>query len=540
MTTVLLVATAAVGSGVVLPVGADAVYASDSNPTSNSVAPAGVNGCHSTDNGDPRLVEFRYSPGRVDVVDASARVRFRVRASDTGGPGPSSGVGAVSVYFGAGPGDEGGTEIHDLVETSHGWWTGAVTVPRRAPHERWQIEGLDLRDRAGNREHVGRAELQGLTGRRLSVAITTAPDRTPSRLVAFSVTPDTVDTTRAVQFVVFTARMVDRQSDIGEVVVDGTGDTSWLSPETGTISLTMVPGTRHLFSARVPVRRWLGMREWRTTAVGAWNSADQLVVYRRRQLADLGFDGDFSVVSGRDTTRPEVRSFDVSARAVDTRTEDAELSFTVHATDVGAGVRRVVASGSQEEFWIELTRTSGTARDGVWSGTLPVQHCRTSSATWRLMLIVEDGQGDRSADGVVYDSADLAARGWQDRVRVTGGDIERPQVAVAPRVRPGGPIRIAFDEPVQGIETVTASLHHLRGDGSLGRVRAGTWRCRDGIGLRTNCRSGSVEQARFRPDDLLRVNARYGLALNPEHQLGITDLAGNPLRQTIRKLRVTR
>jgi hypothetical protein len=255
----------------------------------------------------------------------------------------------------------------------------------------------------------------------------------------------------------------------------------------------------------------------------------------------MGFDGDFSVVSGTDTVRPEVRSFEASARSVDVRTADAAVSFNVRATDVGSGVQRVVVSSeSQEEFWLDLTRTSGTARDGIWTGTLNVRHCRTATATWRLAVTVYDDHGDPWDDGVVYDAAELAARGWQHRLRVTGGDIERPWAFVRSPVRASGPVRLTFTEPVQGIDTATASLHRIRADGSLGKPRAGTWRCFDGAGARTSCRSGSVEEARFRPDSPLRAGTRYGLAVHPEHQLGITDLAGNPVRQEVWRLRVKR
>jgi hypothetical protein len=44
--------------------------------------------------------------------------------------------------------------------------------------------------------------------------------------------------------------------------------------------------------------------------------------------------------------------------------------------------------------------------------------------------------------------------------------------------------------------------------------------------------------ARFRPERLLRAGRKYGVRLNPEHQLGVTDLAGNPIRQIVPRLRV--
>jgi hypothetical protein len=500
--------------------------------------PVGVNDCHSTDNGDPRLVEFRYGPAKVNVVNDSDQVRFRVQARDTGGPGPASGVRTVLVWFGtSGGGDEFGTDGHRLRKRGDGWWVGSVPVPLRTPHRLWPVEGLELRDRAGNGESYSRADLRRLTGRSLDVFITTARDRTRARLTAFSVTPKSVDTRDKVRYVTFKARMVDRQSDVHWVVVDGSGDTSWLSPETGSVELTKVPGSRHRFRARVPVPRWVGDRAWRTTGVWTWNSANKLASYSSRELAELGFDSDFSVASGTDRTRPQARSLDVSEKALDVRTRDAEVSFTVHATDLASGVHSVIATSEEEDFWLVLTRTSGTANDGVWTGTLDVDHCRTTTGTWRLNLLVFDRNGDYS-QSTEYDAEELAARGWQHRIRVTGGDHERPWVDLSRRVRPTGPIRMTTSEAVQGIGPDSARLHRIRADGSLGRALPGTWRCLDRRKDRVSCRTGSVREALFEPSHRMIGGARYAVALNPEHHLAIIDLAGNPLRQTPRRLSV--
>ena len=538
----ILVVIAVACSGLVVAAPATAVSDTGAPEAAPSVAAAervGVNDCYSTDNGDPRLVKFRYGPGRVNVIGKRAVVRFWVRARDTGGPGPASGVRTVRVWFGSPGADEPGIEGHDLNEGADGWWAGSVTVPRKTPHRVWPVHGLDLRDRAGNVKSYSRGALRTLTGRSLAVSITTARDRTAPHLTAFSVTPKVVDTREAVRYVTFTARMVDVQSDIADygVGVYGSGDTSWLSPETGTISLDKVAGSRHLFRARVPVPRWVGNRTWRTTGVGAWNSADVLAGYSRRQLAERAFHGDFSVVSDTDQARAQARSFDVSAKALDVRTSDAQVSFRVHATDAGSGVHSIFISTESEELWVGLTRMSGTRHDGVWTGTANVRHCRTPTSIWRLQLYAYDRNGNYE-DALIYETENLAARGWQSRIRVTGGDHERPQVTVPARVRPAGPIRMRFTEAVQGIHRANVRVQRIRANGSLGPTLPGTWRCFDRRGDRANCRTGSVREARFRPGRPLRLGARYAVTLNPEHHLGITDLAGNPLRQTVRRLRV--
>jgi hypothetical protein len=143
------------------------------------------------------------------------------------------------------------------------------------------------------------------------------------------------------------------------------------------------------------------------------------------------------------------------------------------------------------------------------------------------------------SDGRSYDAAALAARGWQSRIRVTSGDHERPHVTVGSRVRPTGRIRMSFTEGVQGIDSADVRVQRVKPDGSRGRAVLGAWRCLDRRGDRTNCLTGAVRTTRLRPAHRLRAATRYAVSLNPEHHLGITDLAGNPLRQTVRRLRVT-
>lgn len=551
----IVAASAAACLGLVVAAPAVAVVHTGVSEVSARVAaaePVGVNDCYSTDNGDPRLIEFRYGPGRVNVVGKRAIVRFRVRARDTGGPGPASGLRAVTVWFGTSGGDDPGTAGHDLTEASDGWWAGSVTVPRRVPNRVWPVVEVDLRDRAGNVRGYGRGALQRLTGRSLAVSINTARDKTPPRLTAFSVTPTAVNTREAVKYVTFTARMVDTESDIAddEVVVDGAGDTSWLSPDTGSIILDKVAGSRDLFRARVPVPRWVGNRTWRTTDVWAWNTADGSVVYSRRKLTALGFHGDVTVLSDTDRVRAQAQSFEVSAKAFDVRGGDARVFFRVHATDAVSGVN-LVTVGTEWEFlprppsgwkFVVLRRVSGTRQDGVWTGSGSIRHCRVGTGIWRLRMDVYDRNGSilSGNDSRSYEAKDLAAHGWQYRIRVTAGDHVRPRVVVRSQTVPAGPIRMRFTEAVQGIDSVNARVQQIGSDGSRGPVTLGLWRCFDGRGHRTTCRTGDVREARFRPRHRLRAGARYAVTLNPEHHLGITDLAGNPLRQSVRHLRVTR
>ena len=59
-------------------------------------------------------------------------------------------------------------------------------------------------------------------------------------------------------------------------------------------------------------------------------------------------------------------------------------------------------------------------------------------------------------------------------------------------------------------------------------VLAGRLTCTTRSGRVTSCTTGHVREATFEPSVRLRPNQYYLVELNPEHSLGVTDLAGNP------------
>ena len=61
-----------------------------------------------------------------------------------------------------------------------------------------------------------------------------------------------------------------------------------------------------------------------------------------------------------------------------------------------------------------------------------------------------------------------------------------------------------------------------------GPILPGTWTCATGTGAATSCATGDVRKATFDPTADLTEFESYVMELNPEHQLAVTDLAGNP------------
>jgi hypothetical protein len=170
---------------------------------------------------------------------------------------------------------------------------------------------------------------------------------------------------------------------------------------------------------------------------------------------------------------------------------------------------------------------SGTAQKGVWEGTLGMRRCVAWTRSMRVNVILHDGSGQVRA----YRAGRLAKDGRTNRITVTATD-HTPPTAIASfnRARPAAPITVTFSENVNGITPDSAVVRRPTGETDPGAVVAGTWACRTATGAPTDCRTGTVRAAQFRPLRQLPANGTYSVTLNPEFTLDLTDLSGNPFR----------
>ena len=174
-----------------------------------------------------------------------------------------------------------------------------------------------------------------------------------------------------------------------------------------------------------------------------------------------------------------------------------------------------------------LQRTSGTALDGTWTGSSTVLRCFSSPGTWLASVTIVDVAGNTKT----LDSAALAAMGLPSQLTVQATDHVVPKVTGPSSATPTGNIILQFNENVNGINGASATLRESSFP-NPGPVLAGTWTCRTGANVATNCATGQVRKATFNPTANLENFTSYEMELNPEHQLAVTDLAGNPFRRT--------
>ena len=135
-----------------------------------------------------------------------------------------------------------------------------------------------------------------------------------------------------------------------------------------------------------------------------------------------------------DTAAPAAASFAMSPRRVDVRAAAGKVHVKVPVTDglVGSGVADVIVSvespaahGIGRGFSARLKRTSGTALNGTWKGTLTFRRF-TNNGTWTITSLEID---DRVGNSHTYTTADLSGAGLPTTIKVRSHpDLIKPKV----------------------------------------------------------------------------------------------------------------
>ncbi len=497
-----------------------------------------VNDCHSTDNGDPTLTSISLSPDVVDVSAGPARIDITATASDTGGPGPASGVRSVSVEMPEAPGgDVGFRDIRLSRDGSSGTWTGSMDIPQGSQAGRLRISQAFVHDQARQLQWYGPEDvpLSSVPGVHV-VTVKSLTDPTPPKLTAFRFTPGSVNTTRRARRVLVTARAHDPQSGVATVSAVFTG------PHGGHATfadLRPVPGTTDRYRGHVRFSRFLPSGRWRVAGVVLVNGAGRFAGIPYSRLGRLGFKRTLEVVSRLDRRAPALRNLHRTPAVLDVRVSDQLLTVTARLKDVGAGIRWADATfdASGHTPRIPLHLVAGTRHHGTWRGQVSVSRCHSTAGAWKMVVSATDRRGNYS----FWNARRLIRRGLPATVQVKAMPAATPpRVRVASYfIHPSGRIKLVFARAVNDIDTASAPVHRLSGDFTpVGTPAAGAWTCRDRTAAVTSCATGRVRTAAFRPDSPFAPDGDYEVELNPEHTLQITDFRGNPYDRNIQDFHV--
>jgi hypothetical protein len=481
-----------------------------------------------TDNGDPVLKTFGFSPVAIDSRAGSKDVTFTATAEDTGGPGAPSGVAGATVYVSFD--DSGNWNLRaPMKPDGNGGLVGTLTILKQY-RTATRYVSLSVDDVAGNSTMYSTADLEQM-GLPTTFTTVTTPDAGKPAVRTVRLSTRTVDTRAHSKTLGIKVRATD------DSAVKAIRVWLWGSPiRSSTAHLRLVAGTvaDGTWQGQIRVPRWQG-NSTAKLAIELVDMVDGYRMYGPRKLAAIGQPGTVRVLSRTDTEEPRLRLPSVTPTSVDLHSGVQSVTVAVRATDRLSGVRSVSLTlrgpadgddGGQPSMDVRLVRVSGTAQDGIWKATVALRPCDVVAGNWA---------------GAAF-ATDATTGSYVEITRaftVLNGDILRPRAQLVGdyyQVRRGGPLTVTFNEDVVGVTADNALVHV--GDNQRGQAGdnppaiAGTWACKDASGSVVDCAAGPVRRAAFTPTSPMIPRTNHTLVLNPEHHLGLTDLAGNPYDPT--------
>ena len=471
-----------------------------------------LNACARPENGDPVVEAVEVRPSVVDVTEDEAVVELVAAVTDTGGPGPASGVREVRLGLGFGgsavaalPLSENGDGGAPAQLEQDGLWHATLTVPEGAPAGTWHTV-VHAVDRLGFRHDPW--EESATVPATVHVSSGT---RTASRLTGLRL-DTSVDTTRSQRAVPVTVLLRAGVPETAHVRLAAYGS----SPPRGArveLQLATRGGGTERWTGLLRIPRWAGDQRLRLHLVTV-DRLGRYSIHRPRALARAGLPSYISVASGTDPGPPKVTFLRIAPRHLDLTAEDGRMVVRVRVRDAGSGVGKVTArlgpgdNGPPGE--LRLRRVSGSQHDGIWSGTLHVDRCLPYPVAGSVRVSA-------------FDRAGRTARMHSSRQGLTVSVRWPDALARTPSSSPDG-LSLRFPEDVVGVHGGSAVLLV----GKERQVVVGTWTCRDLVGTEVDCVRGPVRQAVLQVSDSSALPGDRVVRLNPEHTLDLRDLAGNP------------
>ncbi len=426
------------------------------------------------DSTPPAVVSFSFSAPSVDVTSAAQSVTARARITD-GGSGvalPISG----GLWSDTAPQYAGEPTVRRVSGTAFdGTYEFTWSLMRGAAPGPWTAS-ISASDAAGNTNY-GDEGTAVLTVVNRGVADITAPE-----VVAFEVSPASVDVRTADQRVTVRARIVDAGTGVIPPFID-----VWL-PETG-MSLAWGELERTSGTAQD------GWYEWSTTVprgtmAGSWTIDLWPLVDQQGNEGWFGgteFDATLDVFysASADVTAPRVESLTVTPSTLDPGDPLAAITIRARVTDAGAGVvqpelllapetmarmdagaraaleRPVGAIAAASDgldtaadagadggagYWetVVMERVSGSANDGVYEWTGTPDGAWEFPGRWTVALDALRDYAGNVASGV-QPTASFTITQPRELERLAGADRFSTAAAVAARFPAGVPtVYIAY------------------------------------------------------------------------------------------------
>jgi len=384
----------------------------------------------------PNLLSFAIAPTQLDISAGSQAVTVNARITDDlSGNGNTS----TQVRFVSPSGRQSTTTMLSGWQRTSGTaldgiYSGSLTLPRYAESGTWIVSYFSLHDEVGNYRTLNAANLSAL-GFPTSFVVNGTSDTTAPNVLSFTIAAAQVDVSAGSQAVTVNARITDDLS--------GNGNTStqvrFTSPSGRQSTTTMLSGWQRtsgtaldgIYSGSLTLPRYAENGTWTVSYFSLHDEVGNYRTLNAANLSALGFATSFVVNGTSDTTAPNLLSFAISPSEVDVSAGSQAVTVNARITDDLSGngntstqVRFTSPSGRQGTTTMlsGWQRTSGTALDGIYSGSLTLPRY-AESGTWTVSYF---SLHDEVGNYRTLNAANVSALGFPTSFVVLGTPLPTP------------------------------------------------------------------------------------------------------------------
>jgi hypothetical protein len=415
----------------------------------------------------PQVTSLTLSRSAVDVAHGPNTVGVIARATDTSGSAVASGVKVFLVTLARGRNTSKTVHLALASGTAAGGtWRGTIHIPRFASDGAWTLTAVDATDAAGN----GQFYSEPITGtgapniptdirrqptwdRFVTVTGSSRP-RKPGRLVGFTLSPRSVNTTHHARTVRVSATFAGTNPKSLLLDLD-TGPPSFVGGR-----LRRPSGNN--WTGQLTIPRWLGDSAARVFLIPRYASnVKPSKVIGPEQLAARNLPHNVTIVSRVDRTPPKLNDFTVTPSSVDVSSQAQRLTVTAKAQDRQSGIAGIRFDAHSTSGDVRFSTGAALTRHGnVWTGHATVPRC-VVGGTWHVDAFVTNHAFGQAR----YRFARLARHPFTSTLSVTSipGDVRSPTAAA--EITASGTdhtMTLRFSEGVKNVTASTLSVFALQ------------------------------------------------------------------------------
>ncbi|MGZ4791129.1 MAG: DUF7743 domain-containing protein [Ilumatobacteraceae bacterium] len=247
-------------------------------------------------------------------------------------------------------------------------------------------------------------------------------DTTAPLLESLTIAPSSIDTSNGAQTVTVTIHVTDDLAGVAAGDPNGFADFVFFGPgpghqqvdaifrNTARVSGTSLDGV-YTTTMTLPALSVRGT--WAVVDAAIVDSVGNRLYLNGKDLADRGFPNSFEQVGAGDGAPPQIQSLSFDRASIDTSTSEQTITLTARLTDDYSGVNVAYIQFFNSAGQVRVAPIfssglqSGTALDGIYTGTLTMPKY-SASGTWYVDVVtVRDNAGNSG----MQVRSELAARG---------------------------------------------------------------------------------------------------------------------------------